>query len=275
VGLAILRFGPVLVGLSACAGKPERPNLAADCDPAVMNCAVPPGVIGGGSAGGSANADAGPDAGDGILRGRVTRYRDAQFEPSVTAVYAQAAIVEGDGVSGRAQAAWDGMTPFSLGPLAPRTENWLSVDPVLTDDDALRTLYPFDTTGTPSEVELALVRPSSLDLIFSVVTLPIERLPDRGHAVIFVKDAAREPIAGVRIAQSESELVAYAVGGSFSDTEQDFTDETGLVVLGNVLAEDYPTGSLRQVVLSGAVTGRAELKVVRNGVTVAEILAEP
>jgi hypothetical protein len=238
-----------------------------------MDCTVQPSLPFGWSPSGGMGPDGGAGApGEVTLTGQVAVYADETFDVERTALYGDQATIEADGPAARVRATWDGASSFALGPLSPRTENWVAALPASTRT-VLPTLYPIDTTRS-RHVLLPLVSASTLDLIFDVVTLPVARQSNRGHAVLFVKDVAtRAPIAGVRITQAESELVAYAVAGGFSDRAGEVTDASGLVVLGNVAAEPYPTGSLRQVLLGGKVSGRAELKVVADGVTVAEILA--
>lgn len=268
----------VAVALWACQKDPERPDLAPDCDPAVMDCTRPPGQIGGSASGGgsSTDGDAGT-AGETTLTARVTIYNEDRFDSRVTTIYDRPAVVEGDGLTGRVRAEWEGTGQIELGPLARRTVNWVAVLPELAGDDAMLTLHPIDTTVQRSgQLLLPLLRPSVLDLIFDVVTTPIAPLPGRGHAVLFIKDARTlEPVSGVRVTQPESELVAYAAAGTWSDVDTGATDETGLVLLGNIQAEPYPTGSLRQITLAGAVSGTVELKVVRDGTVVTDVLTTP
>jgi hypothetical protein len=66
--------------------------------------------------------------------------------------------------------------------------------------------------------------------------------------------------------------VSYANGGAWSGADAR-TDATGLVVLTNILASDFP-GSTKRVYLGGALDGYIVARVAAGAVSVVEVPIE-
>lgn len=259
------------VSALACSSDRDRPPVQAACG-AGTGC-TPVNSTGNGPQGsaGAAGASANPDAQAGTLAGTVVAYAGDDF--TITQPFPQAATVRGYGPAGtRVTAAWTGSGEFLLSGLEPTNENWISVVPGQQVADFLTTYHPVVTEGVGRR-DLALVRGSVLDQVFSVLTLPIERVPTRGHAALFFKDASNQPLAGVRVQQAQAETIAYA-DAAWTDDTLARTSAQGLVLIGNIVADADP-GSLRVVNVTGSITGAFEIRVAQNAVTVAEIRLSP
>jgi len=116
--------------------------------------------------------------------------------------------------------------------------------------------------------ELTVVRESELARAFSVITQPVMLDVTKAQAVLVVQKGNRR-VAGVRVLAPTAEAVIYVENGAFSDTATE-TDASGIVVLANVPSSAWP-GSGVTLTLSGAVSGRWDLRVVTRGVTFAGI----
>ena len=85
-------------------------------------------------------------------------------------------------------------------------------------------------------------------------------------------DEYEEPVPGVSIQTNEGEFVAYYSGTSWSD-EAVATDDTGLVLIGNVVAPEYPGRGI-QVVVEGAEDENFAVDVAEGALTYAPLLVE-
>jgi hypothetical protein len=175
-----------------------------------------------------------------------------------------------EGSSGDVTGRYDGNDPFSLDGVKRAPTTWALVTP--GPGDMLRTLQPIDTSR-PNEANelsttLTVVRESELVRAFSVISLPIMPNASAAQAVLVVQKDGKA-VAGVRVSALSADAVIYVDNGGFSDTVTS-TDGSGIVVLANVPASSWP-GSGVPVTLSGAVTGRWDIRVVSGGVTFAGI----
>jgi hypothetical protein len=173
-----------------------------------------------------------------------------------------------EGRSGDVTGRYDGINPFALDGVKRAATTWVEVTP--GPGDTLRTLQPVDTSR-PNDAdelttELTVVRESEIDRAFSVIALPVVPDENAAQAVLVIQKDGRRA-AGVRVFAPAAEVVIYSDAGGFSDTVTS-TDGSGIVVLANLPASTWP-GSGVTVTLSGAVTGRWDLRVVRGGVTFA------
>jgi hypothetical protein len=224
----------------------------------------------GGSGGSSGNGSSSPVE----LSGTVLRLNDLGFNAagfSQAEPYRDPAKVTLEGASSTTVSVdYNGFDPFLLSGVRRGPEVWALVEPNDASADAMPTLQPVFTADAPSsaalELDLAVLRATTLDAAYSVLTNPVVREPSRAHAVLLFLDA-NEPIAGVTVSAPNAERVIYAADGTYTDDEIE-TDETGLVLLSNVPAGSWPGGAL-QVTVSGAAVGSFATRVVADAVTVA------
>lgn len=187
----------------------------------------------------------------------------------VSFAYAAPAVVRSRGAASTSvTAVWDGDEPFVLSGFPLQSPLWLSVEPS-AGSAHLRTLHPLPLPRS-APVDLGLVRADTLDLIFLLQTVPAERIARRGHvALLFTQgEGLNAGVAGVSVGLSEAGLLAYAVGGTWTDVE-DRTDPSGRVVLGNISAAPFP-GLTRRITLSGARQGFIDVVVVDDAVSLVE-----
>jgi hypothetical protein len=175
-----------------------------------------------------------------------------------------------EGAEGDVEGRYDGIDSFSLDGVLQASVAWALATP--GPGDTLPTLQPVDTTRPNTEgavtTTLTVVRESELDRAFSLLSLPISRDPANAQVVVVVMRNQRGA-AGVQVVAPAAEIVVYAENGGFSDTATS-TDASGVVVLANVPASDWP-GSGVAVTLTGTVAGRWDLRVVSGAVTFAGI----
>jgi hypothetical protein len=132
----------------------------------------------------------------------------------------------------------------------------------------MTTLLSVPTSFT-HDVSIPLVRPSSIDLILTLLNLLIERDATRGQLVLFVTDIHTNlPLAGVTVQAAGAQTIAYATNGTWSDLV-DSTGPLGQVLLGNVTAESLP-GSATTISFSGATieTTSIDVRVAADAATV-------
>jgi hypothetical protein len=258
-------------GIWACQNDLERPPRAG-C--AAGNCPTLPPISGGGSGPGPDGAplDAFADVpADAVveLTGVVHAFSDDGFQNTV----AFQDIVElraQDPVGSDIVASFDGQNPFALAGVPFSRSVWLTAIPAAPPDEAMVTLTPVDATQT-DPVVVTLVRGSTLDSIYSVVTNPIIRGSDKGQVVLrFVNEAATpSPLAGVRATLAGAEARIYDTGGGFSDIELE-TGPLGLAVFANVDALALP-GAEQTVKLEGLVSTTVRVRIAANAATFTQI----
>ncbi|HEY8946639.1 MAG TPA: hypothetical protein VIM73_20445 [Polyangiaceae bacterium] len=256
--------------------EPERPPplppcVGATCVP--RGGVAPPSSSGGSGEGAFGGADAGGDAGAGgandSLEGSVLEFVDDQFESSVTFTGTATLVAEG-ARGGTTTASWDGADPFQLSGFEQEQGlTWVLVSPA-PNRGVLPTLHPVPT-GNVRRADLGLVRTDNLDLILLLLTVPLERLPERAQLVLRFTDpeSTTGGAEGVRVVSSDAEFISYAVEGTWSDLET-ATDQSGLVLLGNLSAPPFP-GSTKRLSLAGALTGTLEVRVAAGAVSVVEV----
>jgi hypothetical protein len=122
-------------------------------------------------------------------------------------------------------------------------------------------------------VSLSIVRTDTLDLIFSQLTTTPERSMSAGQIVVRfieeVRSGMAQSVSGVRVSAPRTAFVAYRSGDVWSDGEL-ATDDSGLVLLGNVTAQAYPGANVR-LTLGGSASGSVDVRVASGGVTLVEV----
>jgi len=175
-----------------------------------------------------------------------------------------------EGRSGDVRGLWNGIDPFSIDGVKRGPTIWAQATP--GPGDALRTLQPIDTSVPNAagvvQTELTIVRASELDVAFSVLALPVTREEARAQLVLVALSQNR-PAAGVSVLAPAAEVVIYVDNGGFTDTATT-TDNSGIFLLANVPSVAWP-GSGVTVTLSGAVSGRWDLRAVSGTVTFAAV----
>jgi hypothetical protein len=258
-------------GIWACQNDLERPPHAG-CSGA--SCPTLPPISGGGSGPGpdAAPPDAFADVpADAVveLTGVVRAFSDDGFQNTVA--FQEAVEIRSEGPAGNELVAtYDGQNPFAL-PGVPFSRNvWVTAIPTVPPEEAMVTLTPVDTTQ-PDSVVISLVRGSTLDTIYNVLTNPVVRSSDKGQVVLrFVTEAATpSPLAGVRATLAGAEARIYDTGGGFSDIEVE-TGPLGLALFANVNALALPGAELN-VRLEGLVSTTVKVRIAANTATFAQI----
>jgi hypothetical protein len=271
--LAFAVGGAVL--LAGCNEPTEREPVVC-----VGKCGFPGDEGGGlpqGGRGGDGDGNQGGEAGesDGVtLTSQVLLLNDLDFRnggPFTESAEIRIQKAGGGAVTGT----WNGSEPFRIQNVLEGRAVWALGTPVAAlNQDALPTLEPVRTDNPNSEgvVEadpFALVRASTMETIYDLLTVPITLDPSRAQVVLRVVNESGAGIAGVRVTAPSAGVVIYAASGAFSDAETQ-TDLTGLVVLANAPAGAWP-GSLLSVSFAGAETGAAELRAIAGAVTVVSV----
>ncbi len=250
------------LGALACTEQEDRPGVIEVCDSPECR---PIQVVGGGSGSGGGDGAGGGSSGEpGSLSGNVAVFVDDSFDFGSLFLYSGTATVRSVDPSGRiVSGPYDG-TGFTLSGLQQGDRTPVLVAP--TDDNALPlpTLLGLDTHQALA-LTLPMVSQDILAEIYASVTALGVIDPGRAQAVYQFVDADMHPIAGVSIATSGADFVAYASGAAWSDT-LDETGKQGLAVVANLPAEEFP-GSNLVVTLGGAATGDLVLTVVRGAVS--------
>jgi hypothetical protein len=272
--LAFAVSGTVL--LSACNEPTER-------DPLICvgkNCGFPREEGGGlpeGGRGGGGDGNEGGEAGESggvTLTGSVLLLNDLDFRNGGPFTDSAEIRIQKSG-GGAVTGAWNGSDPFRIENVLEGRAVWALGTPTLAlNNDALPTLEPVRTDDPNAEgvVEadpFALVRASTMENIYDLLTVPITPDPARAQVVLRIVNGSGAGISGVRVTAESAEVTIYATSGAFSDDETQ-TDVTGLVVLANAPASAWP-GSLLSVSFAGAETGAAELRVIAGAVTVVSV----
>jgi hypothetical protein len=136
----------------------------------------------------------------------------------------------------------------------------------------LRTLHPVPSLA-PDPIRLGLVREDTIDFIFSTFSLPAERVAGYAQVVLsFVTEgAAPKGLAGMSVASSAAAFVAYEFGANWS-IDVDRSDASGMVLLGNLPASQFPGTEVRATLtLNGMAKGFVPLQVAADAVTIVEV----
>lgn len=260
-----------------CRDESERPPLTETCTSG-PGCLPPkggvigPGEGGAGSDGPSAGGDAGsfwsggaPDEIVGVVR----ELSDDRFDRTIA--FTNTAIIEAEGEEERfARATYNGFDPFVLRDFQPADPIWVLARPE-ENRGVLPTMHPIDPRAAFADepIDFGLVRADTLDVIFGLAVdqAPNGRLPGTGQAILWFTDSRGEGIPGIEVTFPEAELVSY--GGTWVSGETQ-TDQSGLVLLGNVVTPAFP-GSTKRVRLSGAATGYVLIRVASNAVSLVQV----
>jgi hypothetical protein len=261
------------LALAACSTKTEHAEVLPTCAVA-QPCNAGVDRVTGSRGASSSEAGAGGqsgEAGAGLLQGTVVEFVADDFSTSVP--YVESAIVETEGTDAPiVSATWDGANPFTLQGFSSSSETWISVRPS-SGTVTLRTLHPV-ATNQESTVDLGLVLTDTLDVVFSILTLPQERLAGYGQVVLSFKQVGTNAgVAGVSVSSPDAAFVAYQVGGAWT-LDDPRTDAAGLVILGNFAAPDYP-GTNRRIAISGRASGAVDVRVAAGAVTLVQIPVNP
>jgi len=267
------RFGWVMVSAIlalACGQDPDHPaNIAVNC--ADGGCGGPPPKGGGGTKDGS-TTDTGTEGGDadvGVSQGgTIVELTGDDFVTSIP--FATAATVRFEGASGLpVEGPYDG-SAFAVDGVKYGVSVWATVTP--STAVALPTVQPTDTTGGQG-IELAVVPGTTIDLIYSLLSIPQQREAGAAHVVLrFVDATSGAAVAGVSVSHGTN-VVAYTAGGTWSDIVQ-VTDAFGYAVVVNVATGSGPTKQTFQF-SSATDSGGLELQVEPNSVTIADVLVSP
>lgn len=244
----------------------ERPPAAPGCTGpgCVPVGGLPPGSQGGsgggpGGAGGRETAD---------WTGNVRELLDDGFRSSQP--FTGTAVVSVQAAQGAlVTAAWNGTDPFEVRGVPLDAPTWVQIAPE-RNRGVLPTLHPVDITQT-SPIDLGLVRADTLDLVLLLLTVPGERLAGRAQLILSFRDPLNQGAgqSGVRVALPEAAFVTYRNRGTWSELEPE-TDTSGLVVLGNISAPEFP-GITKRVQLRGTRTGSIEVRIAADAVSLVEV----
>ncbi|MEO8904869.1 MAG: hypothetical protein ABI488_20790 [Polyangiaceae bacterium] len=236
VGLGRRFYVPISVALAVglgalgCQNQDDHPAFAEGCE---VNCKPTTGVGLGAPIMGTAGATSTvTDAGTGMLTGNVVLLNDQTFVSATP--FTHTALVSADGATGEAvTAVWNGTDPYELDGVAPKSSNWVSVQPDDTQGDALLTYQPVATNNV-SSVNLAVVSTPALDALFTSVSA--QRSANSGQVVLFFRSVGTgSPVAGLRVTLAAAQVAAYAAAsGWVLDDGTAVTNASGLVVFGNV-----------------------------------------
>ncbi|HET9953986.1 MAG TPA: hypothetical protein VFQ61_05765 [Polyangiaceae bacterium] len=264
-GLALAVVG----ALSGCVERSSHPPDAEPCPPGTP-CVVPVISVRGTQVPneGSDGEGGAKNGGEGELTGRVLEVITDSFSPS--GVHTAPAWVEVLGTNGLVvRAEWDGKEAFTLDGFSRSRTSWFSVRPD-AGNAWLRTLQLVDTERYEAS-DLLLVSSDVVTTALSLVSVPVTPSAIAGHALLVFYSGA-SPKAGVRVQVAGAELVAYASGGTWS-RDEDRTDTSGAVLLGNVRAAVFP-GSKIEAKLSGSLTGTVTFQVAREAISLVRVQAD-
>lgn len=273
-GLAFSSAACAVAMLSGCEEPIER-----DPPVCVGKCGYPADEGGGLPQGGRGGDDEGEggEAGesDGVtLTSNVILLNDLDFRSGGAFTDSAEIRVQKAG-GGSVTGTWNGSDPFRIEKVLEARTVWaLGTPSAALNNDALATLEPVRTDkpnsdGVVEAEPFALVRASTMENIYDLLTVPITLDSGRAQIVLRLVNDAGAGMAGVRVTAQSAEVVVYAASGGFSDAEMQ-TDNTGLVVLANTPASAWP-GSLVSVSFAGSDTGATELLVVAGAVTVVSV----
>lgn len=257
----------------ACQDAPTHPPFIDRC-PEQGSCRPIVGVRQRPSTGGGDNPDRPPPGssdGPDVITGTVSELVDDLFLSSITFPGRAEIRAEGD-KSNLVRAEYTGLSAFVLSEFAVEDPLWLLVKPE-ENPSVLPTLSPIPLSAAFRPVELGLVRQENVDVVFRLASVFSERVLGTAQLILVFTDAEDgSGVPGVSVRLPGAELVSYANGGAWSDIET-ATDNTGVVMLGNIWASEFPGGDVR-VHLSGTTTGSIDVRLARDVVTLAEVPLE-
>jgi hypothetical protein len=260
-----------VLGCSDDRGMPDPAVCQGECGSGAE------GVVGASTGSGGTGGSSGSSGASGSsntpveLGGTVLRLNDLDFGSAPADAYRDVARVTAEGAAAVSVSVdYNGFDPFVLTGVRRAEQVWTLVEPGDTSADAMPTLQPLFTLDAASsgalELDVALLRESVLDAAYSVVPNPVVVEPSRAQVVLLFLDGD-DPIPGVSVSAPTAARVIYAAGGTYSDDATE-TDDTGLVLLANLPAGDWP-GSAAQVTVSGAAVGSFATRIVADAVTIA------
>jgi hypothetical protein len=156
---------------------------------------------------------------------------------------------------------------FTLDGVKTSKTLWLSASPT-SNNDQFSGLIALDTTSS-AKAWVPLVRKSSLELVGSVLTLPVTLNSSDGQVVLRFVDGNGAAVQGVKVFVSGAESIAYDTGTSYTDDSATGTGKRGLAFLLNVDAGATPAA--KYVSLSGAVTAEFAIWVQASAATALEL----
>lgn len=257
---------PLWGGLAlGCGQKPEHPDLAASCDPAVMDCRVTTPGSGSGS-----NGDGGASGSDAVatFSGQVLQFNDDYFDQGT--VFSGVATVSATGESGsRTSASYNGQA-FQLEGVLKTAVNWFLVEPQGTG--VLPTLGAIDTRSISQDMlRLGLATTEAIDRIF--LNSGTDRSPERAQLVVHVVDGQLRSVPGVRgQLTATAEILEYRMGTVWVPDEAgtSATDDSGMLFFGNVQTGSSLTRA--RVSLSGSTTSSIDVDLKTGSVTIVNAL---
>ena len=250
---------------AACSEPAERPDTISVCQ---VRCEG--GYVGGDGDDTTSTTGSNPGGDGTTVSGDVAVFVDEEFagtepwgnEAVVLAPGAEQAIVDGE---------FDGEL-FRVDNVAERTAAWFLTEPADSSlISPLPALWLVDTTRSDM-FDLYMVNRDVIEEILAGLTVQTTIAAGRAQVVIRLVDANGDPAPGVGIQSNDGEFIAYYSGTSWTDQDS-ATDSSGLAMVGNVLAPDYP-GRGMQVVVTAAEQQDVVLDVVEDAVTMAEVLVE-
>jgi hypothetical protein len=266
-------FLGILCAVGCVAKETERPPaLECDGDNCFSNSSGVNGSASGGQGNGGNGGGAGTDVGNAgaptevTVQGKIVEIDEPVF--SVKEAY----LASGDfkisvpGANGKDLSTITS-AEFTIGGVKPSKTLWLSATPT-TNNDQYAGLIALDTTSSLSSV-VPIVRKSSLELVASVLNLPLTLSSNAGQVVLRFVDKKGTAVSGVKVAVSGAENIAYDTGTSYTDDSATGTGKRGLCFLLNMDASATP--SAKYVSLSGSVTAEFALWVKSGAATALEL----
>lgn len=264
-------FWCIALGLGACSEPADRPETIGVCEGGGCESAST-GAQGYDSSGSSSTSTTGGSTADeGItLRGGVLVFVDDLFvgvegwadTATILAPGAEQAVVEGEFSDG----------DYSVDNVLKRSSAWVLAKPADTSlISPLPVLQPLNTVLDDS-YDLFMVNLEVLEEMYAGLAVQTTLASDHAQVVLRLVDANADPLPGLGIQSNEGEFIAYYDGTSWSD-QNAFTDDTGLVLIGNVAAPDYPGRGI-QIVVQGAEDQNFAVDVAAGAVSLAELALE-
>ena len=264
-------FFCALLGVCACSEPADRPETISVCETGGCQSAGTGAQGYEPSGSGSTSTTGGTDTGQGItLRGNVLVFVDDLFigietwpdGATILAPGSEEAVVEGEFSNG----------DYSVQKVEKRSSAWVMVQPSDTDlISPLPVMQPLNTLVDDS-YDLFMVNLEVLEEMYLGLAVQTSIAPNQAQVVLRIVDTNAEPIPGIAIQTTEGEFVAYYDGTSWSD-QSSATDDTGLVLIGNVVAPDYPGRGI-QIVVEGAEDQNFSVDVAAGAVTLKELDVE-
>lgn len=249
----------LLLVLAGCSQDADHPDFSPSCDPG--QCLPPMPSQNGSGTGSGGDASGGEELG--VFSGQVVTFATDSFDTGTVLTTGATLSAEGEAGS-RVQGNYDG-TAFQLEGVVKAPSNWFLVEPVSIG--LLPTLTPVDTRSAPATgLSIGLAQSLTVDSIFAL--MGIERAESRAQIALHLVDAQGLSVSGALV-DASAERVGYRNAGTWL-TNQDGTDDTGLVFLGNVQVGSALT--TLDLNFSGTAAGRAEVALQAGAVTIATVV---